>query len=184
VDGGRLVTVQQNVIHVTDIGLELASEVATRATVGVIARDNLIYRTKVTGVSIGGADATQNGGTTGCWIVNNTLFQNNSTLSGPGEFQVQFNANGNLFANNLAANGQGLPINEPTAAATAPAALSHNLYFSSAGSGGSQWLWRGHTHTGFGAWSGAGIERGALYGSPLFASTGSPRTSMSLRRRQ
>jgi hypothetical protein len=176
VDGGMLVTVQQNLIHDTDIGLELASEVRGRATVGVVARNNLIYRNKLTGVSIGGADAARNGGTIGCSIVNNTLFQNASSFRfGSGEFQVQFHATGNLFANNiLAANGQGLLIYDPTAAGPAPAALSHNLYFSPAGSGNSQWTWRGHTRTGFSAWSGAGIEPGALYGSPQFASTGTP----------
>jgi hypothetical protein len=174
VDGGSLVTIQQNVIHDTDIGLELASEVHTRATVGVIARNNLIYRNNLTGVSIGGADAVQNGGTTGCSIVNNTLFQNaSSNRFGSGEFQVQFHAAENLFANNiLAANGQGLLIYDPTAAATSPAVLSHNLYFSSAGSGASQWIWLGRTHTGFSAWSGTRIEPGAGYGSPQFANTG------------
>jgi hypothetical protein len=176
VDGGAFVTIQQNLVHHTDIGIELASEVPGRATNAVIAHDNLIYRNFVTGFSIGGADRTANGGTTNCTIANNTLFDDDSTLSGSGEFQIQFHAIGNVFDNNiLFANAQGLLVDSFVAGATVPAALDHNLYFSSAGDDDSDWIWFGKTYVGFAAFR-AGTENDphGRYGNPRFLNIATP----------
>jgi len=149
VDGGTNVTIQQNLVHDTDLGIEMASEVPGRATSQVLAHDNVVYRSYVNGISIGGADSEQNGGTQDCVIANNTLYDNDTTQSGSGEFQIQYHAAGNVFYNNIVyANSQGLLVNG-FAPGTAPAALDHNLYDSTAGASASQWIWSGKTYTTF-----------------------------------
>jgi len=175
VDGGTFVTIQRNLVHDTDLGIELASEIHGRVTDDVIAHDNLVYRGFVTGISIGGAGES-NGGTTNCVIANNTLFDDDTTQSGSGEFQIQFHASANVFENNiLSANAQGLLVNSFVPDAIAPAVLDHNLYFSPAGDASSQWLWLGKTYTGFAAFQKhTGNDGHGRYGSPQFANTKTP----------
>jgi hypothetical protein len=53
---------------------------------------------------------------------------------------------------------------------TPPASIDHNLYDSSAGTSGSQFLWLGKTYTGFAAWQAAtGLDRHSLFANPQFA---------------
>lgn len=171
VDGGTSVTIQDNLVYDADLGIELASEVPGRATTDVFAHDNVVYHGYVTGISIGGADPHQNGGTQSCVIANNTLFDNDTTQSGSGEFQIQYNASQNGFYNNiLYANGQGLLVNGFAPGKTAPAALDHNLYYSSAGDSGSQWIWLSDTYTGFADYQKVTrLDAHGKFAIPLFA---------------
>ena len=173
VDGGAYVTVQRNVVHNADYGLELASEVHGRATTQALAHDNVIYHSYVAGITIGGASSS-NGGTSDCVIANNTLFDNDTTQSGSGEFQIQLYASDNVFDNNiLFANAQGLLVNDPAKASAAPAGLDHNLYDSSAGASGSQWIWRGKTYNSFAAYrAGAGLDAHSKFANPQFVDFG------------
>jgi hypothetical protein len=171
ISGGTEVTVQQNLVYQTDLGIEMASEIPGRATTDVLAHDNVVYHSYVTGISIGGATGAHNGGARNCIIANNTLYENDSTRSGSGEFQIQYNASANVFENNvLVANSQGLLVNGFVHGTTPPASLDHNLYYSSAGNSGSQWLWLGKTYTGFAAYrSGTGLDAHGTFADPLFA---------------
>jgi hypothetical protein len=171
VDGGADVTVQQNLVHDADYGLELASEIHGRATTEVLAHDNVIHHSFVAGITIGGASEAHNGGTTDCVIANNTLYDNDTTQSGSGEFQIQANASLNVFENNiLFANGQGLLVNSFVKSSTPAGVLDHNLYYSSDGASGSQWLWLGKTHTGFAAYRAAtGLDAHSKFANPQFA---------------
>jgi hypothetical protein len=174
VDGGAYVTVQQNVVHNTDYGIELASEVHGRTTTQALVHDNVIYHSYVAGITIGGA-YSYNGGTSDCVIANNTLFDNDTTQSGSGEFQIQFYASDNIFDNNiLFANNQGLLVNDLVKASAAPAALDHNLYDSSAGASGSKWIWLGKTYNSFAAYkSGAGLDAHSKFADPQFGDSAS-----------
>jgi hypothetical protein len=174
VDGGTYVTIQDNLVYDTDLGIEMASEMPGRATTEVLAHDNVVYHSYVTGISIGGADPKLNGGTQSCVIDNNTLFDNDTTQSGSGEFQIQFNAKENTFYNNiLYANSQGLLVNGFAHGKTPPATLDHNLYYSSAGDSGSQWLWLGATYTGFADYqSGTHLDAHGSFANPVFADLG------------
>jgi len=149
VDGGKRIVIEQNLVHHADIGIELASEHFGRNTSYVKVRNNLIYYSNVVGLSIGGYDAAR-GGVDHCTIVNNTLFRNDTKLTGSGEFQIQFRATANRFENNiLYANGEALFINHYTASPLPPAIVDYNLYFSTAGAASSEWIWRGATYLGY-----------------------------------
>jgi hypothetical protein len=171
VDGGTLITIERNMVVRTDLGIELASEHATRDTSYVTARDNVVTFSTVTGISIGGYSNAV-GGTDHCTIVNNTLFKNDTTNSGSGEFQVQFHATANVFENNiLYASAQGLLVNSFVAANTAPATMDYNLYDTVSGIADAQWIWKNKTYTTLPTFRTASAgEANGLIANPKFTS--------------
>ncbi|MEI6291076.1 MAG: hypothetical protein WCP19_11645, partial [Chloroflexota bacterium] len=93
VDGGRQIVIEQNRVHAANIGIELASEHAGKATSNVTVRNNFIYNNQEAGISIGGYDSSR-GSTENCYIINNTLYKNASLPDAWGsELFVQYNIN-------------------------------------------------------------------------------------------
>jgi hypothetical protein len=151
VDGGTRVLIEQNVMHDVDFGIELASEHKDRATSYITARNNLIYHAHTAGVSIGGY-APERGHTDHCIVVNNTLYDNDTSGTGSGEFQMQWNMTDDIFANNIvyagtrcliATNKSQVNKNQP------PIAIDHNLYYCASGAKASTWGTSAATVTGF-----------------------------------
>ena len=151
VDGGTRILIEKNVIHDVDFGIELASEHRNRATSYVTARNNLIYHGHTAGVSIGGY-APEQGHTEHCTVVNNTLYDNDSSGTGSGEFQMQWNMTDNIFANNIVyagprclmtVNKSRVDKNHP------PVTIDHNLYYCASGAKASRWEESSARVTGF-----------------------------------
>jgi Bacterial Ig-like domain (group 3)/Right handed beta helix region/Protein of unknown function (DUF1565) len=169
-DGCAYVTVEDNLIHNVDYGIEVASEhkicqstgteYSSSGTIGkgtspcngryVTVRDNVIYDSNACGISIGGY-SNNVGGSAHVVILNNTLY-NNNTRNQAGEFQIQYHsgkAQGNIFENNIVYAGkQNVWINsfvKPTTWYPAPpATLNSNLYYSAAGyAKGTSIFWAG-----------------------------------------
>jgi hypothetical protein len=151
VDGGTRVLIERNVMHDVDFGIELASEHKNRATSYITARNNLIYHCNTAGVSIGGYDP-ERGHTDHCTVVNNTLYDNDTSATGSGEFQMQWNMADDIFENNIvyagsrclmAVNKTKIDKNQP------PATVDHNLYYCDSGADASKWVESGENVTGF-----------------------------------
>lgn len=141
VDGGTRVLIEQNVMHDVDFGIELASEHKDRATSYITARNNLIYHSHTAGVSIGGY-APERGHTEHCTVVNNTLYDDDTSGTGSGEFKMQWNMAGNIFANNIVyagtrclmtVNKSQVDKNQP------PVNIDYNLYYCASGANASTW---------------------------------------------
>ena len=180
VDGGTQITIEWNNVRAADLGIELASEHSSRVTSYVTVRNNLVLYSNVTGISIGGY-ASSVGGTSHCTIVNNTLFENDALQSGSGEFQVQYHASNNLFANNiLYANSQGLLVNSFVASSTPPVTLENDLFYTSDGASAANWVWNNNTYTSHGSFQQASkSEANGLLADPLFKSTATPDLQLS-----
>ncbi|MGB6386272.1 MAG: right-handed parallel beta-helix repeat-containing protein [Terriglobales bacterium] len=151
VDGGTRILIEQNVMHDDDFGIELASEHKDRATSYITARNNLIYHCHTAGVSIGGY-APERGHTDHSTVVNNTLYDNDTSGTGSGEFQMQWNMADDIFANNIvyagarcliAVNKSQVDKNHP------PVDIDHNLYYCASGAKASTWAEASGTVTGF-----------------------------------
>jgi hypothetical protein len=141
VDGGTRVLIEQNVMHDVDFGIELASEHKDRATSYITARNNLIYHAHTAGVSIGGY-APERGHTDHCTVVNNTLYNNDTSRTGSGEFQMQWNMADDIFANNIVYAGPRCLISVNKSQADKqhpPVAIDHNLYYCAHGAKASTW---------------------------------------------
>lgn len=93
------------------------------------------------------------GGSDHCTIVNNTLYMNDSTQSGSGEFSINYHTTNNLFENNIVySNDQGLMIGNSIRTASGPGVLTnYNLYYSTVGNSKAQWIWNNHTYKGLAA---------------------------------
>jgi hypothetical protein len=175
VDGGTRITIERNRIHGADIGIELASEHLGKVTSAVIARNNLVYFSNSAGISIGGY-AADVGGTEGCSVVGNTLFRNDQAVTGSGEMQIPYHADGNRIANNIVyATTQGVLLNAFTGDTATPATLDNNLYFSDAAAGDLDWTWLGIDYADFSAYRGAsGEDVASLLASPAFVDIAVP----------
>jgi hypothetical protein len=141
VDGGTRVLIEQNVMHDVDFGIELASEHKDRATSYITARNNLIYHSHTAGVSIGGY-APERGHTDHCTVVNNTLYENDTSQTGSGEFQMQWNMADDIFANNIVYAGPHclIAVNKSTVDKKhPPVTIDHNLYYCASGARASLW---------------------------------------------
>ena len=169
VDGGARITVERNLVHHADIGIELASEHGGKVTRDVTARDNIVHDSYMVGVTIGGYAAGV-GGTDHCAIVNNTLYNNDTNSTGSGEFQIQYHATNNVFDNNIVrAGAQGLFVNDFTKSTAAPATLNNNLYYSTAGADNITWIWSNVTWTSLSAFQAATKNDAAsIFANPLF----------------
>jgi hypothetical protein len=151
VDGGTRILIEQNIMHDVDFGIELASEHKDRATSYVIARNNLIYHSHTAGVSIGGY-APERGHTEHCTVINNTLYNNDTSATGSGEFQMQWNMADNIFENNIVYAGPRclMTVNKSQVEKThPPVTIDHNLYYCASGSKASQWEESSARLTGF-----------------------------------
>jgi len=160
VDGGTLVTLQDNLVYRSDYGLEIASENEGKAATWVWAHDNIIHHSYRAGITIGGSVATANGGASNCFILNNTLYMDDTTLSTEGEFQIQQHAVDNVFANNvLYANTDGVMYNGVGTARPA-GTFDHNLYFSSGATPKAKFVWLGVSYPSLSAFQGGSGQDG------------------------
>jgi Right handed beta helix region len=151
VDGGTRILIEQNVMHDVDFGIELASEHKDRATSYITARNNLIYHCHTAGVSIGGY-APERGHTDHSTVVNNTLYDNDTSGTGSGEFQMQWNMADNIFANNIVYAGSRCLFTVTKSLVDKkqpPAVIDHNLYYCASGAKASTWAGASATVTGF-----------------------------------
>jgi hypothetical protein len=85
-------------------------------------------------------------------VINNTLYENDTSATGSGEFQMQWNMADNVFENNIVQAGPRclITLNRSQVDKNTPAAIiDHNLYFCVAGAQASTWAGASATVTGF-----------------------------------
>jgi len=171
VDGGTRILIEQNVIHNVDFGIELASEHKDRATSYITARNNLVYHCHTAGVSIGGY-APERGHTVHSTVINNTLYDNDTSATGSGEFQMQWNMADNIFENNIVYAGTRclITLNRSQVDKNSPPAIiDHNLYYCVSGAPASTWVGATNTMTGFDKYVEAtGNDRHSHFSDPRF----------------
>ena len=153
VDGGRDVLIEGNVVHDINIGIELASEHAGRATRNITARNNLVYDATAIGVAIGGYDRRR-GSTEDCVIVNNTIVHTDGV-----ELLVQFDTRNNVIANNVIVAGPAHRFVENAYRENIGNVVDHNLYYSQDGNPVGLWEWKGTAYEDFDAWQARLRER-------------------------
>lgn len=171
VDTASKVTIDGNLIHNVDVGVEIASQHKGHTARDVTVRNNLVYYANSAGITVGG-DSPGGGGADHSMVVNNTLFRNDTAKTGSGEFQIQYHATHTVFKNNIvSATAQGLFINSYTKGGPDAADVDYNLYFSAVSAPDAEFLWRGKDYNGFSSYQAAtGRDRHSKYTDPKFLS--------------
>ncbi|WP_336077624.1 right-handed parallel beta-helix repeat-containing protein [Paenibacillus sp. 203] len=168
VDGGKDSIIEQNYSYNNDIGVEIASEHAGKATSNITVRSNVIYNNRLTGIAMGGYNE-ERGFTVNCKIVNNTLYKNDTFDDGSGQLLVQYDTRNNVIKNNIfvASSTDVLISNGYTK--NSGNVVDYNLYFSPGGSSEANWTWKNKEYTGFSAYkSGTGNDTHSLFADPKF----------------
>ncbi len=174
VDGGKDTVIERNVVYNADIGVEIASEHRNRATSNITVRNNFLYNNILKGISLGGYDRLR-GSTENCMIVNNTLYHNDTQQDGSGEIGLTYDTRNNIIKNNIFfANEQSLFIDN-NFKENSGNIVDYNLYFSQAGSDGSEWEWKDQDYGSFEEYKNAtGNDAHSLFANPEFVDPDMP----------
>ncbi len=167
-DGCRDVVIERNVVHHVDLGIEVGNEHGGRTTTNVTVRDNVLYLNNVTGLAFGGYDTTR-GIVMNCQFLDNTLFHNDTTLSGTGEIEIQKAHDNTLRDNILAPSDQAVAISNFYNAANS---YNNTIDYSDTWSPGgvaSTFSWQNTEYVGLAAFrAGTGQETHGLALDPKF----------------
>jgi hypothetical protein len=175
VDGGTSITIERNILHHNNIGLELASEIPGGNTSLVTARNNFIYLNDAMGITLGGYEANTTGKTIGCNIVNNTLFKNDRLHYENGELRLNWWTQDNVIKNNVVySNNQNYFLTNPFLA-NYNNVLDGNLYYTENGAASKRWQWKNNWYAGFAAYrAGTGQDAASRFVNPALVGTLSP----------
>jgi Right handed beta helix region len=100
-DGSTRITLERNIVHDTDIGIELASEHSGKLTTAITVRNNFFSSNRQTGLLLGGYARNGTGGTDGCVITGNTFFENDTLHWGNGEARLRFRTSNCVIQGNV-----------------------------------------------------------------------------------
>lgn len=98
-DGAQNVLIQKNKCTGNGYGIEVGCE-ENGSTDNIVVINNLIIQNKEAGIAVGGYTTTTTGQVLNCIFRNNTLFQNDDSKNGSGEFYIT-KASGCIFENNI-----------------------------------------------------------------------------------
>lgn len=168
VDGGKDIVIENNIVSECDLGIEIGAENAGFVTSGVIVRNNRIYRNQKAGLVFGGYDVSV-GRTANCKFLNNVLFKNDVLNDGVGEVWIQY-AENNILRNNIFfCTGQNILLYSE--AGNINNTLDYNQWYTAAGAGSAQFIWRSVFYGSFTAYrNGTGQDANSQFGNPLFVS--------------
>ena len=100
VDGATRITIERNVVHHADLGVEVASEHQGRSSSWVLVRNNVVFGSVQAGLSLGGYAASVGN-------ADHDVFLNNTLSDNTVELQLQFHVSESVFQNNVVFNAAG-----------------------------------------------------------------------------
>ena len=152
-DGSRNIIVERNKVYEADRGIGIVSENDAYPTENCIIRNNFVYNCWRTGIYLGGYLNYTSGGTKNCYVINNTLFQNNRVTGAFGEIEGEIrlteNCDSNVIKNNIVyARPVDVFIHKYTTTGSNNF-IDNNLYYTT---GVAKWIWNGTEYTDYNAW--------------------------------
>ncbi len=153
VDGGQYITIEQNISHDNDLGIEVGAENRGIVASRIMVRNNLIYANDKAGLVIGGYDRNA-GRVKYSRLINNTVYQNDTLQRGYGQLEIDF-ATYNTIANNIFWASADNVFLASAGAGNGQNTIDFNLYFSAAGAANAQFNWNADTYDTFAAYRAA-----------------------------
>jgi parallel beta-helix repeat protein len=175
VDGGTNITIERNIIHHANLGIELASEHAGKDTSYITVRNNFVYSNTQAGIAFGGYDKRR-GSTQYCTIVNNTLYNNFTQGDWGAELYVQFDTRYNIVKNNIIYANSSRRFIESWSPTMTANVVNYNLFFAAGGGTNGTWIWQNVTYTTFATYQAATTNdaNGLVGVDPLLVNTTTP----------
>jgi parallel beta-helix repeat protein len=99
VDGGKDITIEDNVVTQSDLGIEVGAENRGTVASGIVVRRNVIFKNDKAGLVFGGYD-TKRGRVRDCIFEGNQFYQNTQHAKPQGELWIQ-HASGNTVRDNF-----------------------------------------------------------------------------------
>lgn len=170
VDGGLAITIADNRVDASDIGIEVASEWRQGRTNAIAVRNNTVTRSRYTGLAIGGYD--QDRGEAYDVIVTGNLLRGNNTLNdGSPEVLLQYYVHDTTIRHNTVIStnaGRAVLLyrNAPAggAAKNARLVLDDNRYGGGVPAGRESYFWNGAEQRGLPAYQAvSGQDRTSTY---------------------
>lgn len=96
IDGGKNITIEENIIYKCDIGIEATSEHAGKYADQININNNIVYNNFYTGISIGGYDEKR-GGTVNSTISHNIIYRNDTKGLDGGQLLLQHDTKNNVI---------------------------------------------------------------------------------------
>ena len=164
VDGGRDITIENNLVVGADLGIEIGAENAGIVTQNIIVRNNVLAGNLKTGLVFGGFQASV-GRVKNSQFLHNTTWHNDTAGAGFGELWIQYAEDNTLRDNLFVSAAQNLLL--LSEAGNVNNGLDYNLFFTG-GSGTAQFTWNGTSYAGFAAYrAGSGADAHSLFADPL-----------------
>jgi hypothetical protein len=178
--GGAGIVIERNIVRDSDRGIGLVSESNLYATKTTIVRNNFVSNCWRTGIYMGDYLNYTSGGTYDCYVVNNTLFQNDRAIGAFGEIEGEIRLTercfNNVIRNNIVyARPVDVFVHKYTNTGSGNI-IDNNLYYTA---GTPQWIWNSTNDTpltDFNSWKvTSGTDAASSYGvDPLLVSTTTP----------
>ncbi len=171
VDGGTRIRIERNLVYSANLGIELASEHANRATSYITVANNVLHHNHLAGLAMGGYDELR-GSTTHTNIFNNTFYHNDTDAEGNGEIWIQYDTSDIAIKNNIIWAGAGSYLLTNYYNKTMTYTLDHNLYFTDTVGEEANWVFMNTDYQGLTAWQSAtGFDSNSQFADPQFVTS-------------
>ncbi|MBC5638462.1 DUF1565 domain-containing protein [Ornithinibacillus sp. BX22] len=140
VDGGKDITIKENTIYHSDIGIEATSEHKGKYAENIEILKNTIYENHYTGISIGGYDK-ERGGTIHSNISGNIVYRNDTKGLDGGQLMIQHDVRDNKIEKNILTAGPNRQFIVNYFTTNENNELRHNVFHKEAGEEGI-WIWK------------------------------------------
>jgi hypothetical protein len=166
-DGSQNVVIRRNISCRNGYGIEVGAE-ENGTTENITVINNLVYKNQESGIAVGGWTTETTGQVLNSTFRNNTLYWNDSTNNGSGEFYIT-KASNCTFENNIVySNKQNIFITVEKMSPQTSNKFNYNCYFSQSNSATNiEVNWRGKNYTSFVKYqSGSSQDKNSLYANP------------------
>ncbi len=170
VDGGKLITIENNISYHNGYGIEIGCENIGKTTDSIKVRNNIFYDNQICAVALGGYNYPNGSGkVTNSSFRNNTCYYNDYSSSGDGEIYLSYSENTIIQNNIFYTSAQN---NLAYAELTQPAlSFNYNVFYCPAGTTGLSAVWNGNTYSTYSSFkTGTGTNINSLFADPLFVS--------------
>jgi len=171
-DGSKDVIVRNNITYSNGYGIEIGSE-EDGETENITVINNLVYNNDICGISVGGYTTETTGQVLNCLIRNNSLFANDVSKNGSGEFYLTKASNCTFINNTIYTNDQDILMALENISPQENNVFDYNCWFTPDNNpNNAQVGWRAGYYESFSEYKKeTSQDQHSIYKNPMFAST-------------